>query len=329
MLFEILFLNRHPKGPKLSAIDIANYLKITDRAVNICLKRFETCDLFKNMDSFEKIDADTGDVEETIESMEEELKSLSLSTWPSTTTLSMTMTEAEDKERNGMISINYTKWIKVCKNDWYDKLEKMLSIRKSAVTIKDVIDDLYSIEKFSDHRHDTMMKAIDREVRFKNKVEPLKFYVSNSSFSHYSTKVTMENFKILLEEILADELNAEIVSADSEKLVWVTKLKWITICKNEWYEKMEQELNFDKTGLQPLDPMIGQLYSIDLFSDEKHDIMMKAVDRELKFKNRVKPLKVYPGNSYNNDSYYSATVSVKNFELVMEDILDASLNNNA
>lgn len=327
VIFEILFLSRHPKGPKLKADEIAKYVKISEKAVNICLKKFETSDIFQII---EDNNADATDLEHTIDLMEDELKSISLCTWPSTSTLNMSMSsEAEDKPRSDMLSINYTKWIKVCKNDWYDKLEKMLSITKSSVTIKDSIDRLYSVDNFSDQRYDIMMKAIDREVRFKNKVEPLKFYVSNTNHSYYAVKVSMENFKILMEEILEDPLTMDNADPAVDRLVWITKLKWISICKNEWYEKMEKVLTITKAGLQALDSLVNQLYSVDVFTDEKHEVMMKAVDRELKFKERVKVLKVYSSNSYSNDSYYSPTVSVKNFELVLEDILDAAMNKNA
>lgn len=228
--------------------------------------------------------------------MENELNPVSLSTWSSITTLSMPLNE--DKARGDMLPINYTKWIKVCKNDFYGKLEKMLSIKMSSVTIKELLDRMYSIENFSNQRHDAMMKAIDREVRFKNKVEPLKFSVNDSEHSYYAMEVSIENFKIFLEEILEEPLTEDFDEPALNKIVWITKLKWITICKNEWYDEIERVLNFDRDGLKALDSFVNQLYSTDVFTDDRHAMIMKAINRELKFKQRVEVIKVYPTESY-------------------------------
>lgn len=336
-------------GPKLSSIEIAKYLKIPERAVQICIANVMPSDVFETDEKPKLAQSNSTGAFDTVISLmqfetnkmgsDKSMQSSDLKKITSNLVNKLQLTTKKGKE--DLIAITFDRWIEYCKNEWYEKLNDQLEIQIQDVTIKDLIDDLYSIKKFTDDRHEAVMSAIDRELRFKKKVEPLQIsfpslqyfppfmnYPYNStkpldatvSRSYYSKVVTMENFRILLEDILKTAESTDATEGDG-KMIQVQRSKYISMCENEWYQLALEILDIPVIALQPLDILLSNLYSPDTFTDEKHKQMLDAIYRELRFKNATEKLVIYATIDGMQYSYYSSTVTVKNFELVLEDIL--------
>lgn len=336
LILEILFLNRHPKGPKMQVNDIADYVKISEKEVNICLKKFESHDIFQ----INKTDSD----------LEDELNSIYLGTWSSTSSSTWSMSTSEPE-----ITIKYERYIDFCKFEWFEKLNDVLQISTNDIKKankpdeSEVIKKLYSTEGFSKDRHNTAMKLIDQQLKFKTKIEPLKFQVQRtvpttptsnmyfgnnpynivnienfeipqyqrtvqySSYSYYCPDVALVNIILNLEDMC---FSTPIILDKSDQSV--STEKYIKMCKSEFEQEMCEKLNFTKNEYESLETLLKMFYSAKVFTEERHTRMMKSIGREQKFKAKVSKIFV-PGSS---QSYYRSMHSVKNLELLLEEFLN-------
>lgn len=344
----IIFLKSHPFGPKYSSIEIANYLRIPVTAVMICVENVMPSDIIGIDGNTKSTESDPAVVfEPVIRLMQSEVDKTNIDQTKLSDNFSKITTNGAINQNAGkieedMIEIKFDRWIEYCKHGWYEKLDEVLGIQKKEVTIKEFIDDLYSVQNFSDSAHEAMLGAIDRELRFKKKVEPLQVGVqacidikqfinypykitgpvdSKNYYSYYSKNVTMENLRIFIEDILNE--NQPIDSKfQNEKTIKVPRTKYIKICENEWYGLALDNLDIPSEALQSLEILINNLYSAETFTDEKHKQMLDAISREYRFRDATENLVMYETINGLQYSYYSPMVSVKNFELVLEDILE-------
>ena len=99
-----------------------------------------------------------------------------------------------ERVNDSLVVIHKTKWIHLCKTDFYDQLKTLLDIdEKETKPIRGLIDDLYTVKRFTEEKHSVLKRAIDRELRLKAKLQ---------ATSHYDKTISFQGLLILLEEML-------------------------------------------------------------------------------------------------------------------------------
>lgn len=346
---EIVFLRYHALGPKMIPVEIANYLKIPEDVVRVCLENVELNHIFTADEQMSVNELHPWmTIRAVVKMMKAELKnsacfnkSVNIVTNNVANKLRMSPIGSDDDEE---MTISYERWIAYCKHGWYEKLEELLGIPREEVTVKKLINEIFSKNVFSDKKFQLMYDAIHRELRFKRKVEPIEVsipatsdacqlkYFPNFAFSmmntsdsniycsFYSREVTMANFEITFDEILNTSENIDLNEREV-KTVQISKAKYISMCENEWYELVLEMLGIPTRVLQPLDILLQNLYSSETFTDEKHKQMLDAIYREQKYKGATEKLVMFETVDGMQYTFYSPAVSVKSFEIVLEDIL--------
>lgn len=135
-----------------------------------------------------------------------------------------------------------------------------------------------------------------------------------TNYSYYCPKIAMINLKLDLEDIFNSSLVIDKSGSDQS----VSKEKYTKMCKIEWTETLCDKLNFPIGVFEGLQPLLDRVYSANVYTEDIHKKLMSSIEREVKFKLGVSAIRT-PDDS---QSYYTATHSAKNLEIILEDILN-------
>lgn len=108
-----------------------------------------------------------------------------------------------------------------------------------------------------------------------------------------------------------------------KSLVLTSKTKWIHLCEADFYNQLHTRLDFNVQEFEQIVKLTDEFYTLTKFTDEKHNILMAAIVREIKFKTRVQDItfEYYYNNEKYEKSYYTKAVSVQSFLIALEDVL--------
>lgn len=200
---EIAFLNAHPLGPRMTPSKISEYLDISKSTVHtICAENtVDTAEAppQKYLTRRRTAKAKTQHIHDDC-------------TWQFVCLILALILFICSVLYSSSIRINKEKWMQACKYDFYDDLETKLDITKDDVKELHIkIDGLYSLGKFTEPNHQTLLKCIERQVTLKKQLERVvhQYNYQNrwKEQQTYSTNVYSKAQSIKMLLIIIDELH--------------------------------------------------------------------------------------------------------------------------
>lgn len=238
-------------------------------------------------------------------------------------------------QEDAKIVVPYKRYIDFCHFEWYEKLQQILQIKKASVKSDTylALHTLYSVGNFTKTKHLEALKLIDNQLTFKRKTEPLKFEVKcrNCSFSgfsqcnvcthksdhycsYYCAEIALTNIKLDLEEHIL-QMPSELVDRTD---VLVSRMKYIRMCRSEWLEGLNN-LGLQKRDMDTLKGHTEKVYSSNVFTEQMHERLMRAIAREKRFITEVSAMKSPDGMR----SYYTPILSVVNLQIALDNALSS------
>lgn len=206
---EIAFLNAHPLGPQLTPSQISEYLELNKSTVRTI------CSEGTNWDA-DILDRRRVPRRKAQKSKDRQTDDGHLGcTWQLVCALLALFLYICSVFYSSSIRVNKEKWINVCKYDFYDNLHTKLDITKvEAEQLHGIVDDLYSLQNFTELRHEALMATIERQHVLKEKLEEV---VRNYSEKHnwrgtlevevpeYSKILSIKSFLVKITDLLDEK----------------------------------------------------------------------------------------------------------------------------
>lgn len=188
-VYEILFLNLHPKGPQMDITDIADQLSINENYVRaICSRQDLWPQVFHDMEAVHQKDAIENDVSplddfEIVNSTEVGDKDKNIGDLRSAITeiallkVKIRMNEkkmaadklkmdAYEKEKADMVFMSKEKWIHLYQFEFSDYFQTTLNMsNRSSAPLQAALKKFYCKEKFTDAKHKELIKCVDYQKR--------------------------------------------------------------------------------------------------------------------------------------------------------------------
>lgn len=177
---------------------------------------------------------------------------------------------------------------------------------------------------FSKKRHQAALKLIEKQVRFRQKIDAtetsVNYHSKVSRECEVSTKDYHSNYADLalinIKLVLEDVLTLSIPDNDEDKGdQMVSKGSYIEMCKELFKEELCEKFQvYELPGTELLHSLLQRVFSVDVFTEKIHQKLIKWIFRELRLKAELSNMSL--------NYFYTLMHSVKNLELVLEDILE-------